>query len=149
MLDKTMSIKKTDRPGYLQSVLQHKCPRCRTGDMFKVKSSYNVKRFLKMNDKCPACDQFMEIEPGFYYGTAYVSYAISVALSVATFVAWSVLIGFSLNDNSVFHWILLNMIVLLVMQPYLMRLSRALWLSFFVHYNANWKTEKPENPERR
>jgi hypothetical protein len=117
--------------------------------MFKVKSSYNLKQFLKMNDRCPECAQFMEIEPGFYYGTAYVSYASTVALSVATFVAWSVLIGFSLNDNSVFHWIVLNIIVLLAMQPYLMRLSRALWLSFFVHYNMNWKTEMPEDPERR
>jgi hypothetical protein len=138
-----------NKPGYWRSIFQHKCSRCRKGEMFRVKNSYDLKRFLKMNDKCPECDQFMEIEPGFYYGTAYVSYALAIALSVATFIAWSALIGFSLNDNSVLRWIILNSVLLIGLQPYLMRFSRALWLSFFVHYNSNWKTEKPEAPERR
>jgi len=30
-----------------------------------------------------------------------------------------------------------------------MRLSRAIWLSFFVRYNENWKNEKPDEPERK
>jgi len=37
-----------------------------------------------MNDKCPICDQYMEIEIGFYYGTGYISYALAFLLSVAT-----------------------------------------------------------------
>jgi hypothetical protein len=84
----------------------------------------------------------MEIEVGFYYGTGYVSYALTVALSVTTFVAWWVLIGMSVNDNRFFWWLGLNITLLVVLQPYLMRLSRAIWLSFFVRYNANWQTEK-------
>src|SRR5271170_6244818 len=132
--------------GYWWSIFRHKCSRCRTGDMFIVRNSYDLKRFLKMNKKCPSCHQYLEIEPGFYYGTAYVSYAITVALSVATFVAWWVLIGFSLNNNSVFQWMIFTIVFLLGIQPYLMRLSRAIWLSFFVHYDVNWETEKPEEP---
>jgi hypothetical protein len=38
--------------------------------------------------------------------------------------------------------------MLIVFQPYLMRLSRAIWLSFFVRYNANWDTEEPDNTPR-
>jgi len=101
-----------------------------------------------MNDRCPVCHQLMEIEVGFWYGTSYISYAMTVALSVATCVAWWVLIGFSLHDNRFFHWMGTNMVILLVAQPYLMRLSRAIWLSVFVRYNANWSIEKPEEPER-
>jgi hypothetical protein len=130
------------------SLLRHKCARCRTGDMFKVKNSYNLRQFMKMNDKCPACGQVLEIEVGFYYGTSYISYALTVALSVATCIAWWVLIGFSLDDNRFFLWMIFNMVALLLGQPYLMRLSRAIWLSFFVRYNENWRTEKPEEPER-
>ncbi|MBN9383563.1 MAG: DUF983 domain-containing protein [Chitinophagaceae bacterium] len=141
--------KKERKPGYLRSLLLHKCSRCRTGDMFQVRSSYNLKQFMKMNDKCPVCGQHLEIEVGFYYGTSYVSYALTVALSVATCIAWWVLIGFSLEDNRFFLWMGFNMIALLVAQPYLMRLSRAIWLSFFVRYNENWRNEKPEEPERR
>ena len=144
-----MCAEKTNRkPGYLWALLHHKCARCRTGDMFLVKSSYHLRQFMKMNDKCPACGQYMEIEPGFYYGTAYVSYALTVALSVATFVAWWVIIGFSLDDNRLFWWIGFNMTALILLQPYLMRLSRALWLSFFVRYNTNWQTEPADAPER-
>ena len=69
--------------------------------MFKNESSYNLKQFMKMNDRCPACAQYLEIEPGFYYGTAYISYAMTVALSVATFVGWWLLVGFSLYGNNV------------------------------------------------
>lgn len=116
--------------------------------MFQVRNSYNLKQFMKMHDRCPACGQLMEIEVGFWYGTSYISYALTVALSVATCIAWWVLIGFSLEDNRFFLWMGTNIVILLVAQPYLMRLSRAIWLSIFVKYNKNWRTEKPEEPER-
>jgi len=129
------------KPGYVWSLLHHKCARCRTGDMFQEKHAYRLKRFMKMNENCPVCGQRMEIEVGFYYGTGYVSYALTVALSVTTFVAWWVLVGLSVNDNRFFWWLGLNITLLIVLQPYLMRLSRAIWLSFFVRYNENWKEE--------
>jgi uncharacterized protein (DUF983 family) len=130
--------------GYLWGIFKHKCSRCRTGDMFQNKNSYKLKSFMKMNKKCPDCGQRMEIETGFYYGTGYVSYILAVALSVASFISWLVIIGMSLKDNRFFWWIGFNSILLILLQPYLMRLSRALWLSFFVKYNANWKSVKPD-----
>ena len=143
-----MSAEKKDaRPGYLLSLLQQKCARCRTGNMFKVKSAYRLKDFMKMYDNCPSCNQPMELEVGFYYGTAYVSYALTVALSVTTFVAWWVLIGMSVNDNRFFWWLGSNIVLLIILQPWLMRLSRAIWLSFFVRYNANWQAANTDNAE--
>jgi len=103
---------------------------------------------MKMNERCPVCGQRMEIEVGFWCGTSYVSYALTVALSVATCIAWWVLIGFSTEDSRFFVWMGVNMVLLLLAQPYLMRLSRAIWLSFFVKYNPNWRSEKPDEPER-
>jgi len=144
-----MCAEKMDRkPGYVWSLVHHKCARCRSGDMFQIQNAYNLKRFMKMHDRCPVCDQRMEIEVGFYYGTSYVSYALTVAISVTTFVAWWVLVGMSVNDNRFFWWMGLNIALLIVLQPYLMRLSRSIWLSFFVRYNANWKTEQPDDSER-
>ena len=98
---------------------------------------------MKMNKNCPTCEQRMEIEPGFYYGTAYVSYTLTVAFSVSTFVAWWVLIGFSLDDNRVFWWMGTNAVLMVLLQPWFMRFSRAVWLSFFVKYDPYWRTEKP------
>ncbi len=127
---------------YLSSVLRLKCSRCRKGNMFKSGSSYNLKNFMKMNEKCPVCGQPMEIEPGFYYGTSYVSYALTVAISVSTFIAWWVIIGFSIDDNRIFWWLFLNIAFLLFLQPWLMRLSRSIWLSWFVKYDPDWKAHQ-------
>ncbi len=101
-----------------------------------------------MYDNCPVCGQPMELEVGFYYGTGYVSYALTVAISVATFIAYWVLIGISINDNSLFIWLGVNIAILVLSLPYLMRLSRALWLSFFVRYDANWREKQADAPER-
>ena len=101
-----------------------------------------------MNDHCPVCGQRTEIEVGFYYGTSYVSYALTVAYSVATFAAWWVLLGFSIYDNSIFYWLGVNSVTLLLLQPVFMRMSRSLWLSWFVKYDPDWQIHEAEKPER-
>lgn len=138
------------KPSYLLSVLGNKCPRCREGYIFQSKNPYELKgsRYIKMNTNCPVCGQPTEIEVGFYYGTSYVSYALTVAFSVTTFVAWWVLIGFSIDDNRIFYWLAINSALLLLMQPLFMRLSRSLWFSWFVKYDSNWRTNKIKEPER-
>lgn len=132
---------------YLFAVLTNRCPRCRKGRMFCNQSAYS-RHFMKMNERCPTCNQRSEIEVGFYYGSGYVSYALTVALSVASFIAWWVFVGISIEDNRVLWWILFNAILLIVLQPWLMRLARIIWLSFFVKYNSNWKNEPPEETDR-
>ena len=127
---------KEKHPAMIPALLKLKCPRCREGNMFEKKSSYS-KGFMRMNETCPVCGQPMEIEPSFYYGTGYVSYALAVAVSVSTFVAWWVLIGFSFRDNRFFWWIGVNAFLLIALQPYLMRLSRTVWLAFFVKYDRS------------
>ncbi len=101
-----------------------------------------------MNANCPVCGQPTDLEVGFYYGTSYVSYALTVAYSVASFVAWWVLLGFSLYDNSVMYWLIFNGFTLLVLQPVFMRLSRSLWLSWFVKFDADWKHKRHKDYER-
>ena len=118
---------------YFIAIFKNKCPQCRQGDLFCTKSAYK-KGFMKMPENCSVCGQRTETEPGFYFGAAYVSYALTVALSVATFVAWYVIIGMSLDDERVFWWMGSNALFLIVLQPLLMRLARTIWLSFFVKY---------------
>lgn len=103
-----------------------------------------------MVERCPQCNQPTEIEVGFYYGTGYVSYALSVGFLAASFLAWWVLIGmsFSIDDNRIFYWMGTCFTLIFVFQPFIMRLSRTLWLSWFVPYDPNWKDHQPNNPER-
>lgn len=133
---------------YLWSVLTNRCPRCREGKIYITENAYDLKNNVKMHPNCPVCGQPTEIEVGFYYGTSYVSYALTVAYSVATFIAWWVFFGFSLYDNSIFYWLGFNAVTLIALQPLFMRLSRTLWLSWFVKYDPDWKEKKAEEYER-
>lgn len=125
-----------------------KCPRCRKGDMFIDKNPWNLKNTMKMHKVCPVCGQPLNLEVGFYYGASYVAYALTVAFSVATFIAWWVFIGFSLKDNRIFYWVAINAVLMIAMQPYFMRLARTGWLTFFAKYDPNWRIKPPKMPER-
>lgn len=130
------------RPNYLWSILTHKCPRCRRGPMFNNTNPWKLKKVFDMPKRCPECGQLYEIEVGFWYGTGYVSYALSVALSVASFVAWIVLIGMSTKDTRFFWWLGSNIALLIGLQPWIMRASRVIYLYFFVSYDPEYKKKE-------
>ncbi len=137
------------KPNALWSMITMKCPRCRRGQMFKDSNAYrklSLKHIFNMYDNCPECGQKYDMEPGFWYGTSYVSYALTVAISVASFVAWVVLIGVSVKDGDhrIFWWLGTNAVLLVVLQPWLMRISRALYIRFFVSYDPNYKKTRPK-----
>jgi len=132
-------MSKENRPNYFWSMLTHKCPRCRKGKMFTQPNPWKLRQVLKMPKTCAECGQPFELEVGFWYGTGYVSYALAFAMSVATFVAWWVLIGISTEDNRFFWWMGINAFLLIVLQPWIMRLSRVIYLYFFVHYDPDYK----------
>lgn len=143
-----MSKEKNSR-GYLSSVLGCYCPRCREGKLFEKPLTLNLSGILRMNKQCPVCGQPTEIEVGFYYGTSYVSYALTIALSVASAIAWWFTIGFSIDDSRFVYWIIFNAILLILLQPWFMRLSRSLWISWFVKYDPDWRNNKPKDVGER
>ncbi len=110
--------------------------------------SYNLKKFMKMNETCAVCGQVFDIEVGFYYGTSYVSYGITIVFSVITFILWWLIIGISVDDNRVIYWLIINGIIILALQPFFMRIARTVWLSFFVPYDRNWRENPARIPER-
>ena len=109
---------------------------------------YDLKQNMKMHERCEVCGQRTDIEVGFYYGTSYVSYALTLFFSVVTFILWWVFIGISINDNRIFYWLGINAVLLLVLQPVFMRLSRTMWLSWFVKYDPEWRRHNAKEPER-
>ena len=136
------------KPNFFLSLISLRCPRCRRGPMFKNDVTINSTKNMAMHKTCPLCGQYMELEVGFYYGTGYVSYALCVAITVAVFVAYYVLIGVSINDYSLYYYLAADITILILMMPYIMRLSRTIWLNFFTKYEKDWKTTKAPKPER-
>ena len=142
---KMNEAKNRPTPNYLWSILTMRCPRCRRGGLFKSKNPYGklkLSHIFDMHENCPVCSQKFDLEPGFWFGTGYVSYALTTAISVATFVAWYVLIGVSFNDNRVFWWLGVNTFLLIVLQPWIMRISRVVYLNFFVSYDPEYETHR-------
>jgi len=84
-----------------------------------------------MVEKCSVCEQRTELEPGFYQGTGYVSYGLTVGISIITFVLWISITGYGFKNKEVLWWFPLNVLFLILIQPWLMRLSRVIWLTAF------------------
>jgi hypothetical protein len=140
-----MNEEQKPKPNYLWSMFNMRCPRCRRGDMFKNSNPYKkikLSYILDMHETCPVCTQKFDLEPGFWYGTGYISYLLVVLFSAITFIAWWIIIGISTDDNRVLYWLLFNGITVVILQPWLMRFSRVVYLNFFVKYNENYDKEE-------
>ena len=107
--------------------------------MFTNNNPWNLRKTLSMHEKCPECKQPFELEVGFWYGTGYVSYGLSLIYLAVTFVLWFLTIGMSIKDNRFFWWMGIAITTLIILQPWLMRFSRVLYLYFFVHYDDQYK----------
>jgi len=127
------------KPGLITSLIQNKCPRCRRGSLYQVKGAFRLKGLMRMHEQCPVCGQPFDMEPGFYYGTNMISYALALVLSLLTLLLWILLIGVSFQDSRFFWWLGVNAVLLVCLQPPLMRLSRTVWLYFFVKYSRRWR----------
>jgi hypothetical protein len=111
-----------------------KCPNCRKGNMYNQKGIFPMNHMLDMPERCSCCGQKMEIEVGFYFGTGYVSYALSVALFIFNLIWYWAIFGITYKDNSIFIYLFTSIAIVLLCQPYIMRISRVLYLYMFVKY---------------
>ena len=118
-----------------------KCPKCHEGDLFVKRNAYDLKNLGKMHSKCPHCEEDFLREPGYYFGAAYVSYAVTVALWVAVLVAlitfdtlgW-IEYGFYTHPAT---FLITGIVLLIVLLPLIYRVSRSIWINLFVHYDKN------------
>lgn len=120
----------------LNSILTGSCPKCQEESMYLDKNPYNMGSIFKMHETCGHCGTRYKIEPSFFYGAMYVSYAVGIAFGVAAFVISYLFLG--TNLKTAFIAIIATLIVFM---PVIMRLSRNIWINFFIHYDKNWKQQ--------
>ena len=114
----------------LYSILTGTCPKCHEESMYLDKNPYRLGNLFKMHERCSHCGIKYKMEPSFFYGAMYVSYGIGIAFSVAAFVIAFLFLGMSLVNS--FIAIVATMIVFM---PVIVRLSRNIWINFFISYN--------------
>lgn len=117
----------------LYSIIHNKCPKCHQGDFFVTKSPY-TKDFIKMHEKCSHCGENFNKEPGFFYGAMYVSYGVNVALGIGLFILMVVIFNAGLLT-----YLFSFLGLVLVLFPFIMRLSRLIYINFFISYDSSKK----------
>ncbi|MBK0370418.1 DUF983 domain-containing protein [Flavobacterium agrisoli] len=116
----------------LNSILTGTCPKCQNESMYTQKNPYYLGKILDMNEKCSHCGLRYQLEPSFFYGAMYVSYALNVAVGVAAFIIAYVFMQASLKIA--FIAIIAATIVL---QPVVLRLARNIYINMFVSYEKS------------
>lgn len=114
----------------LNSILTGSCPKCQKESMYSDKNPFHLSKVLKMNEKCAHCGFKYQIEPSFFYGAMYVSYGLNVALGIAAFIISFVLFGTTIETS-----FLSIIITLVILFPFVLRLSRNIYINMFVTYD--------------
>lgn len=113
----------------LYSILTGTCPKCQQESMYRNKNIFNLNKLLKMNEHCRHCGLRYEIEPSFFYGAMYVSYALNVAIGITTFIVSFVILNRNLKEA--FVAIIASILILF---PWVMRWSRNIYINIFVSF---------------
>jgi len=116
----------------LYSIISGTCPKCHEESMYVNKNPYILSEVLDMHEHCSYCNTKYKIEPSFFYGAMYVSYAVGIAFAVAAFV-----ISFLVFEASI-HIVFISIVgTLIVFLPIILRLSRNIWINIFMHYDKS------------
>lgn len=116
-----------------QAVFGGLCPRCRQGKIFQT-PLYALIGFGKMNEFCPHCRLRFEVEPGYFIGAMYVSYAFSGGLAL---IIGFVLFYFANNPDGWVYSLVISVAVVII-SAINFRLSRVIWLHYVagIQYNS-------------
>ncbi len=107
-----------------------KCPKCHEGEMYADRNPYNISKTLKMHEHCSHCGFRFKVEPNFFFGAMYVSYALAVGIGITIFFAAH--FGFDAGLMDSFIAIFVGLILLM---PVITRLSRNIYINMFVNFD--------------
>jgi uncharacterized protein (DUF983 family) len=110
------------------SIFSLKCPTCHRGDLFPT-GSFSFNKPFSQYTHCPACGQTYFPEPGFYYGSMFISYIGSAfaCLAVVMLLRW--VVGWSMVSS--FAILLVFVAIFFV---WWFRFARSVWLGMVFKY---------------
>lgn len=120
----------------LYSILTGTCPKCHEESMYRDQNPYHLGNIFKMNERCSHCGTKYKIEPSFFYGAMYVSYGVGVAFAVAAFV-----IAFLFFKATLINTFIAIIVTLIFFMPFIIRVSRNIWINFFINYDPKATTK--------
>jgi uncharacterized protein (DUF983 family) len=109
----------------IQAVIQCKCPRCRKGPIFSG-PIYTFKGQVT-NEYCSECHLRFEREPGYFYVSMFISYAMNVA-EMITICVGAYILGAKLTFENLWLYIGIIIAAVILFAPFNYRYSRVMLL---------------------
>ena len=113
----------------LYSILTGTCPRCQEENMYINKNPYVLSETMKMHEHCGNCGLKYKIEPNFFFGAMYVSYALAVLVSIIIFLISAWVVGTGIRNAFI-----IILVSLFLLMPWITRISRNIYINLFIHY---------------
>lgn len=111
----------------IDKVIKGKCPQCGKGDIFESFTFTGLFRIPSMRDNCKNCGRKFSMEPGFFFGAMYVSYALVVAEMISV----AIIFKFILHVNNLPTFVAMA-ITAVLFSKINFRLSRIIWMHLFM-----------------
>jgi uncharacterized protein (DUF983 family) len=126
----------TEAKTALGKVVKMKCPHCGKGHLFANENTFSFSKLGQVKSECTECGTSFNPEPGFYFGAAYVSWGLTVAMWVAILVALKTLdalgvleFGFLTHPKT---FLITGAVFTVLLFPILFKLSRSIWATSFI-----------------
>ncbi len=115
----------------LGRIVKTKCPRCGKGDMFVNKSVFPLSQCFKTHQSCASCRQPIK---GITDSAPTINYALSVIAYAMGFVIYALIWGITYKDNSIYHSLIFSTVLVIVLQPWLIRYSKVIYLYLYIKF---------------
>ncbi len=119
------------KPPLLISMFRMKCPKCGKGGVFTQKHILPLSKCLDVHKHCPECGQLLQNETNNGIG---INYALTVMVMFLNLLWYWPIFGLSYKDNSFYYFLASTIGVTILLQPWLMRMSRVIYLYFFIGF---------------
>lgn len=123
----------------LYSIFTGTCPVCQEKSMYKDPNPYKISRLFEMHERCSNCHTKYKIEPSFFFGAMYVSYAVGIAFAVPAFAISYLLLKLSLLAT---FFVIVGTLVIFL--PVIIRWSRNIWINLFFTYDPQKAKSQPK-----
>lgn len=116
----------------LYSIFTLRCPRCHSAKMF-YSGSWSWKKPFDMKERCSHCDLNFFPEPGYYYGSMFISYIWMGFFCLAFVMGFHWILDFSqtVTFTALSIFIAINFV-------YIFRISRLMWININVAYDERY-----------
>jgi uncharacterized protein (DUF983 family) len=134
----------------LLSCLRMRCPNCRKGFVFQNKSIFPLGKTTALKEHCDVCGQKLVSEKNNGQG---INYALTMVVFLLNLL-WYCPLYLALKKNPAEHWyendsmmwyLISSIFVVIILQPWLMRIARMMYLYLYNSFGQSAETTADNN----